>query len=294
MLAKSYKAAWLKFPIYLQPKLDGMRAIWTGEKLLSRTGKEVKGVPTLVEFLKANYSDFPMDGELYNHGKTFQEAISSIRKTVNIEEDLSIQYHVYDIPVEDKTFTERYELLEARLEETNRLKLVETFYISDQGNEILEILPQLVELEDLNRYEKDGYEGTMVRNANGLYKFGKRSSDLMKVKSFQDAEFPIVGTYQLVRHEKIVTDEWVPGAREKGNGQWSKDGEGTPDEMIGGLVLSLPDGRTFECGTGYDNELRREFWKNSPVGKQATIKFQELTDDGIPRFPSFKCIREKE
>jgi DNA ligase-1 len=271
-----------------------MRAIWTGEKLLSRTGKEIKGVPALVEFLKINYSDFPMDGELYNHGKTFQEAISSIRKTVNIEEDLSIQYHVYDIPVENRIFAERHELLKARLKETDRLKLVETFYISDQDNEILEVLPQLVEPEDLNRYEKDGYEGTMVRNANGSYKFGKRSSDLMKVKTFQDAEFPIVGTYQLVRHEKIVTDEWVPGAREKSNGQWSKDGEGTPDEMIGGLVLSLPDGRTFECGTGYDNELRRELWKNSPVGKQATIKFQELTDDGIPRFPSFKCVREEE
>jgi DNA ligase-1 len=298
MLAKPFKAAWLKFPIYLQPKLDGMRAIWTGEKLLSRTGKEIKSVPTLVEFLKANYADFPLDGELYNHEKTFQEQISSVRKTVNIDEDLSIQYHVYDTPVENISFSERYKLLKTRLVETDRFKLVRTIKFKTikvlERQEDGKLVPEELEEVDLNRFDEEGYEGTMIRNADGLYKKGKRSSDLMKVKTFQDDEFPIVGVYQLTRKEKIIVPPHTPGAIEHSDGVWKKDGVETPVEMAGGLVLQLPDGRTFESGSGYDDETRIKFWKNPPIGKLATIKFQELTDGGVPRFPIFKAIRDYE
>lgn len=293
MLAKPFKAVWLRFPIYLQPKLDGMRAIWTGEKLLSRTGKEIKGVPSLVEFLKVNYSDFPLDGELYNHEKTFQEQISSVRRTVNIEEDLSIQYHVYDIPVENVTFEERNKLLKARLQETDRLKLVRTTKLLST-KKLVDGVEQPITEQQLNRFESEGYEGTMVRNAGGLYQRGKRTSDLMKVKTFQDAEFPIVGVYQLTRKEKIVVPAHTPGAIEHSDGVWKKDGVETPVEMIGGLVLQLSDGRTFESGSGYDDVTRTEFWKNPPIGKLATIKYQELTDGGVPRFPIFKAIRDYE
>jgi DNA ligase-1 len=296
MLAKSFKASWLKFPIYLQPKLDGCRAIWTGSKLLSRTGKEIKGVPALVDHLQKNYSDFPLDGELYNHKKTFQELISSIRRTVNIEEDLDVEYHIYDLPLEQTwTFQERLNLLKEKVIVTSRIKIVETVYIPLEGNEILNILPGLVEKEDLNTFEAQGYEGTMVRNAMGLYRKGKRSSDLMKVKTFQDAEFPIVGVYQLSRKEKIIVPEGTPGALQYADGTWYKDGVETPDEMLGGLVLSIPGtDKTFECGTGYNEATRCELWANSPIGKVATIKFQELTDDGVPRFPVFLAIRDYE
>lgn len=286
MLAKLHKAAWVKGDIYLQPKLDGCRAIWTGSKLLSRTGKEIKGVPALIQYLTEHFATTPLDGELYNHKKTFQELISSIRRTKNIEEDLDVQFHIYDLPIADVTFKSRLQLLNKMESDgliKGRLQLVETHWIPEKN---------IGDLSTLNPYEAQGYEGTMLRNADGLYKFGKRSSDLMKIKTFQDAEFPIIGIYQLVRHEKLVTDHWVPGSHEKSNGQWSKDGEGTPDAMIGGLVLSIPGtDKTFECGTGYNDATRREFWVNSPVGKLATIKFQELTDDGIPRFPVFLRLR---
>jgi DNA ligase-1 len=285
MLAKTFKAAWLNFPIYLQPKLDGCRAIWTGEKLLSRTGKEHKGVPALVEFLRANYADFPLDGELYSHEQSFQQSISSIRKTVNIEEDLAVGYHVYDIPVEGKTFEERHEMLKARLRETDRLKLVHTVRFDTPG----------VSTEKaLNLFEPRGYEGTMIRNANGMYKTGKRSADLLKVKTFEDAEFIIVDVYQLTRKEKIVVPVGTPGAIEHSGGVWKKDGEETPVELAGGLVLRMEDGRTFQSGSGFDDATRAEFWKNPPIGKMATIKYQELTDIGIPRFPIFKSIRDYE
>lgn len=296
MLAKPFNKKWMKGDIYLQPKLDGMRAVWDGEKLYSRRGKEIKGVPTLVEYLREHYHDFPLDGELYNHNKTFQEQISSVRKTVNIDEDLTIEYHVYDIPVEDLPFRTRQARLRSRVEstdpeQTSRLKLVETHWIPEKAIEHYAPL--------YNPYEADGYEGTMVRNATGLYKFGKRSSDLMKAKSFIDEEFPCIGCNQLTRKEKIIVPEGTPGSLPYADGTWYKDGEETPDEMVGDLIVELPDGNTCKVGTGYTEEQRRDFWKEPPIGKLLTIKFQGYTDpdkDGYVslRFPIFKGIRVEE
>ena len=298
MLAKPFNKKWMKGDIYLQPKLDGMRAVWDGQKLYSRRGKEIKGVPTLVEYLREHYPTFPLDGELYNHNKSFQEQISSVRKTVNIDEDLSIEYHVYDYPVEDLPFKTRQARLRAQVEsidpdEISRVKVVETHWIPQKAIE--QYLP------NINPYEQDGYEGTMVRNAEGLYKAGKRSSDLMKVKTFQDEEFRCVGHYQLTRKEKIIVPEGTPGSLPYADGTWYKDGEETADEMIGGLVCQTngSPSRTFEIGTGYDEETRRQLWANPPLNKLITIKFQEYTDpdeDGVavPRFPVFKGIRIEE
>lgn len=314
MLAKPFKASSLRFPIYLQPKLDGMRAIWTGTQLLSRTGKEIKGVPNLVEHLREHYSDFPLDGELYNHEKTFQEQISSVRRTVNIQEDLSIQYHIYDLPIPHHTFQERLRLLQERVQETDRIKLVETVRVIEgtgPDNSILvdpdNLLNRFRGLDwflfrpeenerTLNIFEHEGYEGTMVRNSMGVYTLGKRSSDLMKVKTFQDEEFECVGFNQLTRKEKIIVPEGTPGSLPYADGTWYKDGEETPDEMVGDLIVQLPDGNTCKVGSGYTEEQRREFWKEPPIGKKLTIKFQGYTDpdkDGKVslRFPVFKGIR---
>lgn len=281
MLAKPYKDSWVKYPVYLQPKLDGVRALWTGQRLLSRTGKEIKGVPALVEYLHRHFQQLPLDGELYNHNKTFQKQLSSIRKTVNIDEDLTIGYHLYDIPVENVTFEQRFAHLERNVVQTERLRIVHTLRYTQP-------------VQNLNIFESMGYEGTMLRNANGLYTPGKRSSDLLKIKNFMDDEFEIVGVLQLSRKEKIIVPPNTPGALLYADNTWKKDGAETFEPMIGAIRLKLPDGRTFDAGTGFDEATRYEFWRNPPIGKIATIKFQELTDTGIPRFPVFKAIRDDE
>lgn len=285
MLAKVYKESWAKPEFFLQPKLDGVRLIWDGSVALSRQGKEITGCPELVKTLEKHFSGVPLDGELYCHEKSFQEQLGSIRRSTNIDEDLAIQYWVYDAPVADLTFLERLELLQGYdLYDFDRLKLVPT------------VSGTLDDYEDtsLNIFG-DEYEGTMLRNADGLYKFGKRSSDLLKIKSTLEDEFECVGVTPYLEHEKIIVPPGTPGAKEHAGGVWKKNGKATVNKtMIGALVCQTAFGVEFEVGTGFTEAMRREFKDNPPIGKMITVVYQELTDMGKPRFSRFKAVRDYE
>lgn len=108
-----------------------------------------------------------------------------------------------------------------------------------------------------------GIEGTMLREANSYYE-RKRSRTLLKVKDFMDTEARVVG--------------YVPGAgRHKGR--------------LGAYEAELPNGTRFSVGTGLSDKDRE---KPVRVGTQITVRFQELTPAGVPRFPSFVGVRDYE
>lgn len=279
MLAKAYKESWAKPGYFLQPKLDGVRMIWTGKEALSRTGKPILGCPGLVEILMSRFKGTPLDGELYNHEKSFQEQISSIRRTVNLEEDLSISYWVYDVPVAGVPFHERCKMLRSLVVKIPRVVLVDTVPGSNRP---------------LNVFGGE-FEGTMLRNADGLYAFGKRSSDLLKIKEMMEEDFECIGVTPYLEHEKLIVPPHTPGAKEHAGGVWKKNGKSVErKDMIGSLVCRTESGTEFEVGTGYTEEMRKDLMDSPPIGKQISVKFQELTDDGIPRFPVFKVVRDYE
>lgn len=283
MLAKPAEDRWIEDHHFIQPKLDGVRMTWNGTQAHTRTGKLILGVPKLLQQLSDEYPDFVLDGELYCHSKTFQEQLSSIRRTVNIEEDESVGYHIYDHPIANENFAERWERVLKRVQPGDRVQIVETIERNKKEP-----------LKDINIFEARGYEGTMLRNASGLYKFGKRSSDLMKIKTFLDDEFVICGLSELQTHEKIIVPEGTPGSKAYADGTWYKNGETTQGATTGAVVCLLPNGETFEVGTGMDDATRQALWDKPPLGKKLTVKFQELTDDGVPRFPVFIAIRDYE
>ncbi len=300
MLAKEFDpkklAKWQS--VYLQPKLDGMRTIYDGEGgLWTRTGKPIVSMPKLLEQIINIFGAQPTDGELYTHDSSFQKIIKSARRTVNIEENEEICYHVYDLPVDELTFAERYHHLNSgyrayiakrwykeHLEIPMRIKIVDTVITSYRKKEELAI------------HELSGYEGTMARNGAGLYKFGKRSSDLLKIKTFKDAEFEVVGVEQFLSYDKDIVPEGTPGSKRYSDGTCYKDINPIPLDKLGALVLKTESGATVRSGSGFDDEERVEYWKNPPIGKLATIKFQQWTDgdNPVPRFPIFKCIRDFE
>ncbi len=262
MLAKSFKPDWIKgLPyFYIQPKFDGQRAIWTGQQLLSRTGKLINSVDHITDFLNKHFAGFPLDGELYLHGKTLQEIISDTRKTVNVVEN-DMEYHIYDVPGTG-TFEERF---------------VRNPHLENIKFPLIRV-PTLrkVAFGDIECFSLQGYEGTMIRNPYGLYKFGKRSSDLLKLKEFQDDEFKIVGITELSHKEKVIVPKGTPGSKEYADGTWYKDGTEIPGGTMGKLHCVTADGKEFGVGSGYDDALREEFWKNPPIGKVATVKYQKL------------------
>ena len=135
----------------------------------------------------------------------------------------------------------------------NYLKLVNTYLIRTQ-EALFEKHKQFVAL---------GYEGTMVRLDDGEYLKNGRSSSLLKYKDFIDEVFTI---------KDIIPAEQRP--------DWGKP------------VFEI-DGKEFSAGMRYSHEDRIDFLQNKEqyIGKTAEVRFFEMTDDGVPRFPVMYGIR---
>ena len=266
MLAQSYDKHKKKlvYPCYAQPKLDGIRCLARRQgdvvTLYSRKGKVLDLVPHINEALLEVLNDGQCaDGELYTHGWDFQKIISAIKKTN--ENTPGIQYHIYDLPdMQDRSipFVKRYNSF-ARgriVAASDCLVAVETPLVESEK--------VLMEYED--QCHNDGYEGIMARNSQSEYLFGYRSKDLLKVKRFLDAEYKIVD----FTHGTSIELECCI------------------------FICETPEGERFNVRPVGTHEERKVMYKNgaSYVGKLLTVKYQELSNDNVPRFPVGLHIRE--
>lgn len=273
MLAKEIDTKKVTFPAYIQPKLDGVRclAFWKdGQvKLISRAGKEWT-VPKHINEQVAQIlpKDSMFDGELYIHGKSCQTITSYVKKWREVETP-QVQYHIYDMPIhqgiEDQDFNTRYQ------------NLCVCFMIAEEAgkkfdNLILVRTENVTSMEDVKTFEtkmiEERYEGAIVRNSTGLYLFGYRSNDLLKVKTFKDAEFKVVSC---------------------------RDGIG---KFAGCVVFRCKNDlndKEFECTIMASMEERARMFTEqaSYIGKLLTVKFFDRTDDQLPRFPVGKMFRDE-
>ena len=277
MLAHDYnkRGKSIPFPCYVQRKLDGVRCVAVPSRgMYSRNGKQF---PHL-EHIGADVDRFGkaaalpniiLDGELYSDELSFQEIVGIVKKETLYPDDkikmAKIYLYVYDCIVLDQpamTYKDRYESLQ------------HAFSSAAQSFPSLRLLPtaDCESQDDMKRlhgeYVAEGYEGIMLRKKDGIYKVGHRSPDLQKYKEFCDAEYPVIGF---------------------------KQGDG--DEK--GCVIwqcRTPAGLEFAVrprGTRVD---RAELFTNgaSFVGKLLTVRYQELTTDGVPRFPVGISFRDYE
>ena len=269
MLAQSYDKHKKKlvYPCYTQPKLDGIRCLARRRgdvvTLYSRKGKVLDLVPHINEALLSLLEDGQCaDGELYTYGWDFQKIISAIKKTN--ENTPGIEYWIYDLPNmqnRDEPFHERfsYDKVQSIVKAAGIdgcLVPVETPIVLSEEN--------LMMFED--RYIKRGYEGSMARNKDSKYLFGYRSKDLLKVKRFLDNEYKIVG----FTHGVSIESECLI------------------------FVCEIENGQTFSVRPIGTHDERKAMYKNgaSYVGKLLTVKYQELSNDGVPRFPVGLHVRE--
>jgi DNA ligase-1 len=229
---------------------------------LSRSGKEYN-VPAVQKELESFLpSDCVLDGELYVHGPSLQTINSWIKREQ--PNTAKIEYHVYDCPEfngADKPWSERkLDLMSVFLLASNcpRIVVAETF-VAYNLDDVVMIEKQFVD---------EGFEGVIARVQNGLYTFGHRSNDLLKYKSFMDAEYKIVGYYT-------------------GVGKWAD----CPT-----WVCEMENGKQFGAPPKGSMEFRRQLLRDadSYIGKWLVVKFFAYTDDGIPQFPVGIAIRMEE
>lgn len=261
MLAQDYNKRPLESfnRVYSQPKLDGARCIAKADGLWSRQGKPILSAPHIHEALLPLFerdSSLIFDGELYADPATadFNKIMSLTKKKDPTDKQLIesaeiVEYHVYDLPSTKGNFFRRHvELLDLLLELDSCIKTVETTSVNSA-----ELLDRLNVA-----YLASGYEGQMVR-LDGEYKNG-RSWDLMKRKVFIDEEYEIVSI---------------------------NEGKGNRSGKAGFITYKRPDGVEFDSGIKGSFEYATQLLEDADkyVGGQGTVRYFELTPDGIPRFP---------
>ena len=247
----------VKYPIYSQPKLDGIRCIVKKDGMWSRNGKKIISAPHIYEAMKHLFTvnpDLIFDGELYadKFANDFNAICSLVKKTKPTVEDLNesavkIEYHIYDLPSCKAPFVGRRQAL---------------YYMELPKCCVKVAVEQINNLNDVTAHYEDyitkGYEGQMLR-LNLPYE-NKRSKSLLKHKSFIDTEYKIIGVEQ---------------------------GKGNLTGKMGALVFKTSKGDTFNASINGGWDYLEELWnsKDKLIGKQATVKYFNLTPDGKPRFP---------
>jgi DNA ligase-1 len=267
MLAKSFDKVDFEYPVYSQPKLDGMRCIVRADGMWSRTGKKIVSSPHIFEALKPLFDiddTLIFDGELFANKlkNDFNQIMSLAKQMKPTPADLAaskahLEYWVYDLPSSNSDFGDRSKELKALLPKKDCLVLVPTAFVKDKE-----------ELDAAySEYLTDGQEGQIIR-VDGPYE-NKRSKYLIKRKEFLDDEFKILD----------ITE-----------------GKGNRSGMFGRALCVTKKGVEFEANARGNQEYYTELLKNKKkyIGQMATIRYQNMTPDGKPRFGVMITVRDYE
>lgn len=262
----------IKLPIYASPKIDGIRCLIIGGKVLTRS---LKPIPNL--FIQKQLSGFEkdIDGELYIQGKTCNE-INSAVMSEDGEPDFVLL--VFD-EVSAKPYYKRL----SQGFYPPRVKFLERRYIES--------------LETLLEYEKEclskGYEGVMIRDPKGPYKYGRSTEKegfLMKLKRFEDSEAKIVDILPEYENKNIAK------INELGNNKRSSHKANKVQKDLAGVIIAvdLKTGITVRISSGLTKKQRKEIWENKDltIGKLVKYKYMPALKNK-PRHPTFLGFRDE-
>jgi len=273
MLAHKYNEDKADYPAFIQPKLDGVRCLFTAKGAFSRANNMFMNVEHIEQALKPFFAKNPtaiLDGELYNHElkDDFEKIISLVKKKKPTDDDKLeaaelVEYHVYDVAsMTIAGYATRLNYLNSEVYS----KL--TWPIMHVDAKVAHDTDDAVEFHAKNL--KLGYEGSIYRSWSGRYK-GTRSWDLMKFKDFHDAEATIIG-YEI--------------------------GKGKREGTLGKFIMQDHEGVEFGCppGKGYNYKDLANMLENihDYIGQWATFTYFERTKAGSYRHPHYKCLRNYE
>lgn len=237
---------------WVSEKLDGVRAYWDGTQLWTRAGHPI-AAPA---WFTRGWPVTPMDGEIWGGRGRFESTSGIVRSAAATETEWrSLRYFVFDLPAAAGSFDRRLRELNELVAATSVDSLVAIR--QERAHDLAELRLRL------KRVEAQGGEGLMLHRADSLY-VAARTDDLLKFKSFADAEAKVVGYVE---------------------------GQGKYTGMMGALLVERPDGSRFKIGSGFTDAQRRE---PPPLGSWITYAYNGLTERGIPRFARFVRVREAE
>lgn len=264
----------IKKGVFVSPKLDGYRclALWDGVKvvLYSRNGSEYTNFDTIEEALNLALSGFDpivLDGEIMSDDfQAMQKSAFASTRGTTVGD---VQFHIFDVVDMQEWLSREFTQVKAsRVEYLNGM-----FSGRFKNNKHLKQVEQFLESDEKSvnamakAYEVSGYEGAMLIGQSEPYYLGRKSNKLLKIKTMQSQDCTVVGTHEGAK-------------RLKGS--------------LGALVVEQENGKICEVGTGFTDDERNENWTNRADlhGRICEVKYQELTKDGIMRFPVFLRWRD--
>lgn len=250
LLAQDYQDNIDVSQYWVSEKLDGVRAYWDGKQLISRGGNIIQAPA----WFTADFPPRPLDGELWLARQQFAQILSTVSKQQPVNSEWQqLAYYIFELPQAEGTFTERIRMMQLLVQQQNSpyLQVVPQFRVADRAT-LLATLTQL---------EQAGAEGLMLHHQDAHYKTG-RSADLLKLKTYQDAEATVIGY---------------------------RPGRGKYQGMVGALIVRTPEGLEFAIGSGLTDALRQT---PPAIGSEITYRYNGYTSNGIPRFARF--LRERQ
>jgi DNA ligase-1 len=272
----------IKYPVLASPKLDGIRTIMLNGKAVTRSLKPIPNEHIRKCLEEADLG--PLDGEIIVGDPTDPECFNRTTSAVMSRKgEPEFTYWAFD-HVSELAFKDR-------LAEAHRLRYFGPVWLESVFH------CQINDKEQLDAYESNmvaqGYEGIMLRDPIGSYKFGRSTVNegiLLKVKRFRDIDATIVG-FEEQMHNANEAKESLLGYTERSS---AKSGM-VPMGTLGALVCSAKEfTETFNVGTGFTQSNRLEIWNNRQglLGKTVKIKYQECGTIDRPRIPVFLGFRE--
>lgn len=290
MLAAATTGEDLNYPVLASPKLDGIRCLIVDGIAVSRSLKPIPNEHVQRLFGHEMYNG--LDGELIVGGMTAKNVFNSTTSGVMSKNGTpDVKFYVFD-DLSEPSLPFKQRLINA-VNRISHSKGKYHEYFAPVGHVIIDDHEKLDESE--NNALRMGYEGLMIRDPMGEYKFGRstlKQGWLLKLKRFEDSEAEIIG-YQQLMHNTNEAKQNELGYQERSSKKEGKE----PKPMIGAIkVRDIHTGVEFDIGTGFDRKQRRKLWRGREFlfGKIVKYKFQPTGVKDKPRFPVFLGFRSKE
>jgi len=252
-LFNSRKLNGVRCMIKYSPEIDSCITISRGGKNYNIAARHI--INELTPYLR-NHPELVLDGELYIHGQYLQVISGLARLETWSPKCEQLEYWIYDLAIPNMVFTNRL----------NELTSIEIEFNDSKKIKVLEhvLTNSWLEIQKLHdAWVSEGFEGVVARKPDKEYQFGKRGSDMIKVKMYQDDEFLIVDYSKKLREEDFC------------------------------FICQTEDGKLFEAKPVGTREHKAEYLENIDeiIGKKGTIKYFEMSKEGIPLQPVFQSVR---
>ena len=273
MKAHKYKPGKMSFPCYVQPKLNGIRAIWVPGKGLN-TYEQKTWDPNVLPHIHDALEkiETPLAGELYCHGLSLQQINARVAvNRVSPHNDVAkVSFNVFDAP-SPKPFHERWEVMQTLTSVLDYcVSIVKTVFVSTP-----------IQADMAYRlFKTQKYEGMIYRQLDAPYGYlrGQHPDESLWCGNKENR-----WNYILKRKDWL---DMICTIKEL------KEGKGQFEGNLGSFIMETPDGKEVDAGSGLTVQQRTAFWEcpELVLGTRVRINYEMLSDTGVPLKPTIEEV----